>query len=305
MTGLVACAKTGGWGLDSASQGQCAEDTTQGRSGGEGDEESQWTRDHGRFCGNPCSGIGSTTTFQARQLRRVVQVETDEDQSHEFWILSTEVRAFQSFSGGMAQLSRVGPPQVEECRTQEKTLGRQTTGFSETPVVKVWQREGERSHPSSSGGSSSRRLAESSSVSKASDTRPSASSSHHHHHSVGDRRSLSSTSSRASPDRRSPPSHHERRRESADRTGQMYVARRDVQLSPKIAKPPEKRTITVVSSPARQVQVESASEFQVPAPVTDSPAGDDRATCDGSATGDGPATARPQVTAQPQVTARP
>ena len=139
------------------------------------------------------------------------------------------------------------------------------------------RREGERSRPSSSGGSSSRRRAESGSVSKASDTRPSASSSHHRHHSSGDRRSLSSTSSRASPDRRSPPSHHERRRDSGDRTGQTYVTRRDVKLSPKISKPPEKRTITVVSSPARQSHVESAAEVQVPAPVADGPAGADPA----------------------------
>ena len=134
-----------------------------------------------------------------------------------------------------------------------------------------WQ-ESERSRPSSSGGSSSRRRAKSGSVSKASDTRPSASSSRHHHHSSGDHRSLSSSSSRVSPDRRSPPS-HERRRESADRTGLTYVARRDVKLSPKRSQPPEKRMITVVSSPAWQVHVESAPEVPVPAPVADGPGG--------------------------------
>ena len=109
------------------------------------------------------------------------------------------------------------------------------------------RREDERSRPSYSGGSISRKRAESGSVSKASDSRPSASSSQHHRHhqSSGDRRSLSSASSRASPDRKSPSSHHERRRESADRTGHSYVVRRDVQLSPKVAKPSEKRTITV------------------------------------------------------------
>ena len=123
------------------------------------------------------------------------------------------------------------------------------------------RRESERSRPSSSGGSSSRRRAESGSVSKASDTRPSASSSQHHHHSSGDHRSLSSSSSPASPDRRSPAS-HERRRESADRTGPTYVTRWDVKLSPKPSKPPEKRTIKVVSSPALQVHVESSPEVQ-------------------------------------------
>ena len=170
------------------------------------------------------------------------------------------------------------------------------------------RRESQRSQPSSLGGSSSRRRAVSGSVSKASDTRLSASSSRHHHHSSGDCRSLSSTSSRASPDRRSSPS-HERRRESADRTGQTYVIRRDVKLSPKSSKPPEKRTITVVSSPARQV--ESAPEVPVPAPVADGPAGADPAAGNGSDTGGGPATrngtatARPQVTVRTQVTAQP
>ena len=108
-------------------------------------------------------------------------------------------------------------------------------------------RESERARPSSSGGVSSRRRAESGSVSKASDTRPSGSSSRHHHHSSGDHRSLSSSSSRASPDRKSQPTHRERRRESSDRTGEMFVTRRDVQLSPAKSKAPEKRTITVVA----------------------------------------------------------
>ena len=62
-----------------------------------------------------------------------------------------------------------------------------------------------------------------------------------------------------------------------------------MQLSPKISKPPEK-VVTVVSSPARQVHVESAPEVQVPAPVADGPAGADPVAGDGSATGDGPAT---------------
>ena len=135
-------------------------------------------------------------------------------------------------------------------------------------------RESERARPSSSGGSSSGRRAESGSVSKASDTRPSSSSSHHHqHHSSGDRRSLSSSSSRASPDRKSQPSHHERRRESSDRTGGTFVPRRDVQLSPAKPKAPEKRTITVVASPARQIHFESAPAVPVPAPVADGSAG--------------------------------
>ena len=118
--------------------------------------------------------------------------------------------------------------------------------------------------------------------------------SHHRHHSSGDGRSLSSTSSRASPDRRSPPSHHERRRESAARMGQTYVARRDVQLSPKISKPTEK-VVTVVTSPAQQVHVELAPEVQVLAPVAD-PAGADPVAGDDSATGDGPATGNDPAT---------
>ena len=152
------------------------------------------------------------------------------------------------------------------------------------------RRESERARPSSSGGASSRRRAESGSVLKASDTRPSSSSSRHHqHHSSGDRRSLPSSSSRASPDRKSQPSHRERRRESSDRTGGMFVARWDVQLSPAKSKAPEKRTITVVASPARQIHIESAPAVPVPAPVADSLAGAGPATSGGSATSDGPA----------------
>ena len=157
------------------------------------------------------------------------------------------------------------------------------------------QRESERDRPSSTGGGSSRRRAESGSVSKASDTRPSGSSSRHHH-SSGDRRSLSSSSSRASPDRKSQPSHRERRRESADRTGETFVARRDVQLSPAKSKAPEKRAITVVASPAWQIHVESAPKVPVPAPVTDGSAGAGPAASDGSATSDGPATRNGTVT---------
>ena len=46
----------------------------------------------------------------------------------------------------------------------------------------------------------------------------------------------------------------------------------------------------MVSSPARQVHVESAPEVQVPAPMADGPAGADPAAGDGSDTGDGPET---------------
>ena len=125
------------------------------------------------------------------------------------------------------------------------------------------RRESERARPSSSGGSSSRRRAESGSVLKVSDTRPSSSSSRHHQHlSTGDRRSLSSSSSRASPDRKSQPSHRERRRESSDRTGGTFVVRREFQLSPPKSKAPEKRTITVVASPARQIHFDRPQQFQ-------------------------------------------
>ena len=189
------------------------------------------------------------------------------------------------------------------------------------------RRESERARPSSSGGSSSRRRAESSSVSKASDTRPSSSSSRHHqHHSTGDRRSLSSSSSWASPDRKSQPSHRERRRESSNRTGGTFVARREFQLSPPKSKAPEKPTITVVASPARQIHIESAPAVPVPAPVAEGSAGagpvadgsagagpaasggsttsDGPAARNGTVTGNDPITARPQATAQPQGTAR-
>ena len=211
-----------------------------------------------------------------------------------------------------------------ECKRRHGDDRRQDSPRHQSSRCDGSRRESERFRPSSSGGLSSRRRAESGSVSKASDTRPSASSSRHHHHSSGDRGSLSSTSSRTSPDRRSSPS-HERRRQSADRTGQTYVTRRDVKLSPKSSKPPEKRTITVVSSPARQVHVESAPEVPVPAPVADGPvadgpagadpaagngsdkgggtatrngmaAGNGTATGDGSDTGDGPATGDGPVT---------
>ena len=99
----------------------------------------------------------------------------------------------------------------------------------------------------------------------------------------------------------------------SDRTGPSYIARREVQLSPKIVKHPEKRTITVISSPARQLQVDGPAPMTGPAQVMDGPAGngsatvDGSATMDGSATGYGPATvdspARP-VTAR-QATVRP
>ena len=156
------------------------------------------------------------------------------------------------------------------------------------------RRESERARPSSSGGSSSRRRAESGSVLKASDTRPSSSSSRYHqYHSSGDRRSVSSSSSWASPDPKSQPSHRERRRESSDRTGGTFVARRDVQLSPAKSKAPEKRTITVVASPARQIHIESAPAVPVPAlavpvpaPAADGSAGAGPAACSGSATSD-------------------
>ena len=297
--GLVA------WGAGCASQGQRSEKSTQGRSGGEGSQES-W-RDHGRFRGDTRSGRGDSTSFQAFQVRGIVQDEADENQSHDVWILSTQVRGFQCLGGGTAQLSRVGPPQVQESRAQAKTQGRQIRILRDIRRDGS-RRESERSRPSSSGGSSSQRRAESGSVSKVSDTRPSASSSRHHHHSSGDRRSLSSTSSRASPDRRSLPS-HERRRESADRTGQTYITRRDVKLSPKNSKPPEKRTITVVSSPARQVHVESAQSRQRrqtarQVPTRQQAMARTQVAARQHATAQPQATTRPQVTVQIQVTAR-
>ena len=163
------------------------------------------------------------------------------------------------------------------------------------------------------GGSSSRRHVDStggsgsSCVSKAADAHPSASSSHAHHHRKysGDCRYLSSSSYRASADRKSPPGHHhERRRESAERSGSSYVSRRGVQLSQTVTKSPERRTITVIPSPAQSVQVEEpAVEVAGPAsvmgpsevvdgpavdgPASDSPAGDDPAS--DSPANDGPA----------------
>ena len=155
------------------------------------------------------------------------------------------------------------------------------------------RRESKRDRPSSSGGSSSRRRAESSSVSKASDTRPSSSSSRHH---------------------------RERRRESSDRTGGTFVVRREFQLSPPKSKTHEKRTITVVASPARQIHIESAPAVPIPAPVADGSAGvrtaqqvrarqraaaRPRVTGRQCATARSQATTRPQITDRPQATARP
>ena len=100
LQGLVA------WGVGCSSQGQRSEDTTQGRRCGVGGEESQRTWCHGRLHRNPRSGRYASIPLQAFQQRRVVQDQTNQDKSHKFWVLGTEVRGFY---GGMAQLSRVGP----------------------------------------------------------------------------------------------------------------------------------------------------------------------------------------------------
>ena len=76
----------------------------------------------------------------------------------------------------------------------------------------------------------------------------------------------------------------------------------------RVVKPSEKRTIIVISSPARQVHVESAPEVQVPAPVTDGPADHRPATVQVPAPVADGARQVPtwrQVTARTQVTARP
>ena len=74
----------------------------------------------------------------------------------------------------------------------------------------------------------------------------------------------------------------------------VNVVRRDMRLSPKVVKPPEKRTIIVISSQARQVNVESAPEVQVSAPVTDGPADDGPTTVQVPApVADGPTGADP------------
>ena len=133
----------------------------------------------------------------------------------------------------------------------------------ESPRHQSWRRDGhssdrresERDRPSSSGGSSSHRRAESGSVSKASDTRPSSSSFRHH---------------------------RERRRESSDRTGGCCQTRVPAIPSDPKSKTHEKRTITVVASPARQIHIESAPAVPVPAPVADGSAGA-RPVADGSA----------------------
>ena len=284
LQGLVA------WGVGGASQGQRTEKSTQGRSGGESSQES-W-RDHGRFRGDTRSGRGDSTSFQAFHVRGIVQDEAT---------TSTESSQPKSVASSFSVVGRPSSHRSDRRRSRSPERKRQhgDDKHQDSPRHQSSRRDGSRwesewSRPSSSGGSSSRRRAESGSVSKASDTRLSASSSRHHHHSSGDHRSLSSSSSRASPDRRSPPS-HERRRESADRTGPTYVARWDVKLSPKHSKLPDKRTITVVSSPARQVHVESAPEVPAPGPVADGPvvdgpAGADLAAGNGSDTGGGPAT---------------
>ena len=66
---------------------------------------------------SPCAAAPAQSTtspnryasipLQAFQQRRVVQGQTNQDKSHEFWVLGTEVHGFY---GGTAQLSRVGPP---------------------------------------------------------------------------------------------------------------------------------------------------------------------------------------------------
>ena len=269
------------WGLGCSSKGQCSEDTTQGRGCGEESQipsKSMLLKRRYNSLPNGPAATGHPRQNGPRPKPRVLGPV-----NRSLWFLRWNGPAP---TGRTARRSRSA-----DRKRRHGAHKRQDSPRHHSSRRDSGRREDERSRPSSSGGSSSRRRAESSSVSKASDTRPSASSSHHRHHqSSGDQRSLSPASSRAFPDRKSPPSHHERRQESADRTGHSYVARREVQLSPKIVKPPEKRTITVISSPARKVHLESAPEVQVPAPVMDGAAGDGPATGDGSTTGDGPAT---------------
>ena len=80
---------------------------------------------------------------------------------------------------------------------------------------------------------------------RATDVRPS--SDHHQHH----HRSRSS-SSWASADRGSE-SRHQGRRESVDRdkSGSSHVSKRNVELSPVVPQPPERRTVIVIQSPPR------------------------------------------------------
>ena len=113
---------------------------------------------------------------------------------------------------------------------------------------------GERTRPTSlSGGSSSRsKQAGSADLSgsghasgRATDVRP---SSTHHQHQHRSRFS----SSRASVDRGSESRHHGRRESvDKDKSGSSHVSKRDVELSPVIPQPPERRTITVIQSPPR------------------------------------------------------
>ena len=182
LQGLVA------WGVGCASQGQHSEKSMQGRSGGEGSQESQW-RDHGRFCGETRSGRGDTTTFQAFQVQGIVQDETDKNQSQDLWILNqpkseaSSVSAVGRPSSHGSDRRRSRSPERKWRHGDDK---RQDSPRRQSSQRDRSRRESKRSRPSSSGGSSSRRRAESGSVSKASDTRPSASSSRHHHHSSGD-----------------------------------------------------------------------------------------------------------------------
>ena len=251
---------------------------------------SKW--DHGRFRGDPLTRRLFVYSFQAYQVRRIVRCQAVEN-SHKFLstqVLASSVSAVGRPSSHRSDHRRSRTPERKRRHGEEKRQDSPRHQSSRRDGHSSDRRESQRARSSSSGGASLCRRAESGSVSKVSDTRPSGSSSRHHHHSSGDHRSLSSTSSRASPDRKSQPSHCERRRESSDRTGQTYVPRRDVQLSPMKSKAPEKRTIMVVASPARQIHVESAPEVQVPAPVADGSAGAGPAASDGSATADGPAT---------------
>ena len=121
---------------------------------------------------------------------------------------------------------------------------------------------GERPRPSSSLGQSGSKSKQVDST----DVRPSSTHLDHHPRASVDQ-SLPS-SSRASVDRRSlPEQHHHGRRDSVDKdqSGSSHVFRRDVELSPAVLEPPEKRTITVIQSPPRPAGDDDSAGVMGPA----------------------------------------
>ena len=112
---------------------------------------------------------------------------------------------------------------------------------------------------------------------KATDSRPS----HHHHQSraMVDHRSLPSPSCAMIDNRSLPEQHYYRRHEkdSTDHPGSTHVSRREIDLTTTVVDQPERRTITVIQSPARPASEDDSAGVTGLAEVTDSATGDDSA----------------------------